>query len=299
MPRAAEVGYFCSGTAEALRQFQHARGLHETGVCDDVSWRALVEANYKRGDRRLLLTSPNMRGDDVVDLQSSLARLGFDCGRVDGIFGPLTARALADFQSNCGLSADAVYGPDTLRALSRVMSQTGTGPGVSSIREVERLRESPQQLGSLRVVVGYFDGLSSIARAVVHELRMAGAVAHPLDQPDAVDQSRAANQLTAHCYVGFGAGTGDQSVVHFYQVPSFESVGGRTLAESLHGELSPIIPVAEPAGMRLPILRETRMPAVMCSVAPVRPAVDAAPEIGRAVVRTVTTWMRLCALPLD
>ena len=100
---------FCAATEQAMRGFQEARGLHVDGRCDEHSWMALVEASWKPGDRQLLLTSPNLRGDDVADLQSRLARLGFDCGRVDGIFGPRTSQALADFQSNCGVTADGVF----------------------------------------------------------------------------------------------------------------------------------------------------------------------------------------------
>ena len=37
-----------------------------------------------------MLTAPNLRGEDVAELQRILARLGFDCGRVDGIYGPDT-----------------------------------------------------------------------------------------------------------------------------------------------------------------------------------------------------------------
>ena len=43
------------------------------------------------------------RGDDVADLQQRLSTLGFDTGRVDGIFGDRTSRALAEFQRNAGL----------------------------------------------------------------------------------------------------------------------------------------------------------------------------------------------------
>ena len=57
------------------------------------------------------------------------ARLGFDCGRVDGILGPRTARALEEFQSNCGIAADGVCGPDTVRTLTVMSCQTGAGPG--------------------------------------------------------------------------------------------------------------------------------------------------------------------------
>ncbi len=291
----ATTGVFCPATADALRAFQHHRGLRATGVCDEDCWTALVEANWSLGDRLLVLTSPNLRGDDVADLQASLARLGFDGGRVDGIFGPKTARALEDFQSNCGLPADAMCGPETVRVLRRVIGQTGQGPGISAVRERERLREAPASLASLRIVVGQFGGLSSITRAVSRELRLAGAHVVPLDEPDAVVQARTANQFDAHLYVGFEASPAESTVVHFYKVPTFESVGGRSLASCLSGELRASgLPVSEPCGMRLPVLRETRMPAVLVTLAPVRVAVDAAPDVAARVVQAVRTWMLDC-----
>jgi hypothetical protein len=44
------------------------------------------------------------------------------------------------------------------------------------------------------------------------------------------------------------------------------------------------------------VLRETKMPAVLCSLAPIRTAVDAAPAIGQAVGRALQTWMRVWTL---
>ena len=43
-----------------------------------------------------------LRGDDVAELQQDLGALGFDAGRVDGIFGPRTKDALEQFQRNIG-----------------------------------------------------------------------------------------------------------------------------------------------------------------------------------------------------
>jgi N-acetylmuramoyl-L-alanine amidase len=291
----AQIGLFCEATEAALRAFQEARGLRATGICDRVSWTALVEANWTLGDRLLLLTSPNLRGDDVAELQASLARLGFDCGRVDGIFGPLTASALDDFQSNCGLPNDGVCGTETVRALGRVIGQTGQGPGIAALRERERLRSTPTSLSTLRVVVGQFGGLSSITRAVSRELRLAGAQVMPLDEPDAVVQARTANRFEADVYLGFEASRADSTVVHYYRVPTFESVGGRSLASCLSDQLDRCgLEVSEPCGMRLPVLRETKMPAVLVTVAPVRAAVDATPEVSSRTVEAVRQWMNLC-----
>ena len=276
----------------ALRQFQQVRGLHVTGSCDEHTWKALVEASWQLGDRMLVLTSPNMRGDDVADLQGRLGRLGFDCGRVDGIFGPQSARALTDFQSNCGITTDGVCGTLTLRMLQRVSGQTGSGPGVASVREHERLLTAPGSVASLRIVVGQFGGLSIISRAVTRELRAAGAQVMSLDEPDAVAQAKAANHFAADVYLGLEGGAAAPTVIHYYQVPTFESVGGHTLATYLSRQLrlATALDVADPCGMRLPVLRETRMPAVLCVLAPVRLAVDTAAQITSSLVSAVEQW---------
>lgn len=245
----------------------------------------------------LLLTSPNLRGDDVAELQSSLTRLGFDCGRVDGILGPLTSRAVEEFQSNCGVPADGICGTETIRSLSRVIAHTGKGPGIATVRERERLRHAPTSLAALRIVVGQFGGLSSISRAVSRELRAAGAHVIALDEPDSIAQAMAANQFSAHLYLGFEASRANETIIHYYRVPTFESVGGRTLAGCLSVEMRRCgLPVAEPCGMRLPVLRETRMPAVLATMAPVRAAVDAAVELSTSVHVALVAWIQACTL---
>src|SRR5690606_14136395 len=88
---ATEVaGEFTERTAQAVREFQRAAGLHVDGECDAATWSSLIEAGFRFGDRLLCLRSPMIRGDDVAELQLRLSKLGFDAGRVDGIFGPAT-----------------------------------------------------------------------------------------------------------------------------------------------------------------------------------------------------------------
>ena len=251
----------------------------------------MVEASWKFGDRHLFLTAPNMRGDDIAELQSRLARLGFDCGRVDGIFGPRSGRALVDFQSNCGIRADGVCGPTTVRAIMVVSTQTGDGPGVGAVRDRERLRIGLDSVADCRVVVGQFGGLSGLTRAVAGELRQRGATVMSLDEPDAVTQAAAANHFSAHAYVGFEAKAEPAAVAYFYQVPTYESAGGRALAELIIDQLrnaSDLQPTV--CGRRLPVLRETRMPAVLLQIGPVRAATDATPQLAAAVLQAIELW---------
>lgn len=53
------------------------------------------------------------RGDDVAELQSRLRYLGFYGGRIDGIFGPGTKKAVLGFQREFGMTADGQVGPQT------------------------------------------------------------------------------------------------------------------------------------------------------------------------------------------
>ena len=274
-----------------MRAFQRHHGLHEHGQCDEPTWLALVEASWRLGDRPLRLVAPYLRGDDVGALQSWLGRLGFDCGRVDGIFGPATARALEDFQRNCGLEVDGIFGPATVRALEINSARTGSGPGVATLREIERL-DAVDSLRQLRVVVGQFGGLGALTRQIAQSLRQQGARVISVDELDPSVQAAAANRYAATVYVGFEARPDDHAAFAYYATAGFESAGGRSLATYLvkhFGEISGFTP-ARMAGMRLAVLRETRMAAVVCSIGPVQRVVDATPRLSDAVVEALTAW---------
>ncbi len=292
MPAGAEAGLFCDATQASLRQFQQDRGLHLTGICDEDTWRAIVEASWKLGDRLLVLLAPNLRGDDVGELQSSLARIGFDSGRVDGIFGPATERALEDFQNNCGLYVDGVCGAATVRALQVLARQTGSGPGITAVRELHALTASARSLAELRIVIGQFGGLSTISRQLVRSLRQRSAAVIASDEPDSAAQAAAANRFAANVYVGFETSGSSVATIHYYAVPQFESAGGRALAVAISDSCRSASIGTQPVvqGMRLPVLRETRMPAVLLSVGPVQQALDEATELVKSIVDALEVW---------
>jgi N-acetylmuramoyl-L-alanine amidase len=289
-PVGISAGVYDDATAHAITSFQEQRGLRTTGECDEQTWLALIEAGWRLGDRVLLLAAPQLRGDDVVELQQALNHVGFDCGRPDGILGPATIRALVDFQRNSGITADGVCGPTTVSTLELLRRQSGSGPGVARIRE-DQPATGARTLGSLRVVIGQFGGLSAITRALSRSLRVEGAVVLSTDEYEASAHAAVANRFGASVYVGFEAESTLCSTVSYFAVPGFESRGGKALAELLALRLRGVTP-ADPVaiGMRLPVLRETRMPAVMCTVGPVRSVVDATERIAQAVLEALTVW---------
>ncbi len=122
-------------TESQIRTFQQARGLNVTGLVDGVTARALEEARWKLGDRSLNLQEPPlMRGDDVAALQSRLTEMGFDCGRVDGIYGARTELAVKDFQKSVGATIDGKCGPATIIALIR-LTKIVSGGAPAALRE--------------------------------------------------------------------------------------------------------------------------------------------------------------------
>lgn len=205
--------------------FQDAFGLRADGIVDDVVWSTLIEASWNLGSRVLFLRTPNLRGDDVAEMQTVLNRLGFDCGRVDGIFGPVTKAALVDFQRNIGADANGICTPDTVDVLLRVSSQSGSGPGAAAVREREELGESTPEK-TARVVIGGFDGTTDLVRALQHR---ASAVL-PLSttvEGDVITHAEAANRYGADVYVGLEHSSEDSCTVYFYEVPAFVSIGGK------------------------------------------------------------------------
>jgi N-acetylmuramoyl-L-alanine amidase len=136
----------------AVRHFQQARGLSVDGVVGSGTWTSLEEAAWQLGDRVLQVASPLLRGDDVTVLQHRLLELGFAVGRVDGFFGPVTAAALAEFQSNMGLPADGVAGPSVFKALER-LTPVVSGGRADALRDHERLREAGPRLAGKLVVI--------------------------------------------------------------------------------------------------------------------------------------------------
>lgn len=253
----------------------------------------MVEASFHLGDRLLYHRHRPLRGDDVSTLQRLLGAMGFDAGRVDGIFGPQTALALADFQRNAGLVVDAICGPSTLQILGQLAKRSGKGDPVVSIRELERIRGA--SLLGRRIVVGHQGGAEALADAVVRSLTGAGATATVAHHPEGAELARAANEVDADVFVGLSLdpeGTGCWTA--FYSHPrGWQSPGGRRLAEMLQPGLSQALGVEDLGvrGMTIPVLLETTMPAIVCDLAPPSVAVERSAQAALELTRCLTEWV--------
>lgn len=292
-PAPDEPGEFGHGTERAVRAFQEQRRLRVDGIVGVETWSALVESGYSLGDRLLYRRRPMLRGDDVAELQERLNALGFDAGRADGIFGDETGAALIEFQRAAGLPADGICGSTTIAALERVGSfAAGSAAG---LRERERLRRGSPSLAGRRVYVAASPGLAALGEQVARRLFDAGATAL-LDASGADDSFLAteANRFDADLFLAVRPAAEGQPCCAYFESPRARSEVAYEVACAIRDALGSMLS-REPiiAGRAYGVLRETRMPAVVCEPAP-EDDVEAMAEIvattgptARAIVRAV------------
>jgi N-acetylmuramoyl-L-alanine amidase len=300
--RLAALGFDCDGirdapgcfgpaTAAAVASFQENVGLDIDGVCGATTWAVLVEAGYRLGDRQLYHRAPMMRGDDIADLQSRLGALGFDPGRADGIFGPATAAAVADFQRNVGLTADGICGPESVAALQRLGAQRTAALPVAHVRERELRRGAAPGVAHRRIAVGHHGGLGALTHAVHRALRDAGAEVLELHHPDGSFQARAANRFEAEAFIAMRTSLGPRNRAAYFKGRNFTSDPGLQLAELVVESVAPILhQPGSTLGMRLPVLRETRMPTILAELGPAGELVRENQRIAEAIVGALTAW---------
>jgi N-acetylmuramoyl-L-alanine amidase len=282
-------GHFSAGTENAVREFQRARGLDVDGIVGPDTWRSLYEAGYRLGDRMLFLRRPMMRGEDVSELQSRLSSLGFDVGKVDGIFGPKTEEAVIEFQHNRDLAEDGKAGPEVVTEI-HLVTRGEMREGRQAVREREWLRRLPPTVAGTRV---YLDAgcrdqheaavawdAASAAGIALQDLGGLPVMSRSQDGslPERMRAHRA-NVFGADLIIAFQVSTDGDDAVFFFASEYSRSEAGELLARSLASVLG-----GKVEGRAGALLKETRAPAVVVS----RGKLDA--EVGYAVVDGLTQF---------
>lgn len=240
------------------------------------------------------------KGDDVAELQELLARIGFDCGRVDGYLGPKTADSLTDFQQNYGLIVDGICGPLTLQALRRASRNSGGGPGVGIVRDRHTAASHSDDLAAFRVVIGQFGALDNLTHELCDRLRAHHTNVTVIHDADAHRHAQLANDFSADLYIGIETRDAPSCNIAYYHTNGFHSVKGNifaTLAAEAIGRSAPWFSPTV-SGMRLQVLRETSMPAVLCGFGPVRVIQPHSAVIADDLAKSMVLWVKTTAAQL-
>jgi N-acetylmuramoyl-L-alanine amidase len=237
----------------------------------------------------LYLHYPFYRGDDIRALQRRLNLLGFDTGKEDGIFGDRTDRAIREFQQNVGQPPDGIVGTTTLDALTR-LRPVGPGPGRASVREAEILSRLSATLEGARIAIDAGHGSDDpgavgpggtteaeaaylLAQALIKELIGRGAdpflLRGPQDNPTTADRAGAANESGAEILIALHLNShedpaADGASCYYFGRGQYVSRAGHRLAELILDQLTSRLGLRDcrTHAKSLPLLRETRMPAV-------------------------------------
>jgi N-acetylmuramoyl-L-alanine amidase len=144
------------------------------------------------------------------------------------------------------------------------------------------------------VAIGEEGGLDSTVAALRRLLVNQGALVTTHHHPDGSIQASEANAGAAEVYVGLRLDVGEPHCsTSYYAGYRYSSPGGRRLAELLQGTLTSSLnlPDGGSRGMSLPVLRETKMPAVICEISPATVVVEQAPLLARAIADALEQWV--------
>jgi len=266
------VGNFGEATVTALSAFQSKRGLWSDGIVGPDTWRALVSAGYRLGSRILYHRVPMMRGDDVAELQRQLNSLGFDSGNVDGIFGPDTLRGLLEFQSNRVIAEDGLTGAEVVAELS-LMAKATVKPGRDTVRDHQWLSNLPHSIAGQRIYVDPFcrdqeeaemTWGPSVFLSTIIQAQGATVFMSRSGDTSPAERVRAlrANRLGVDIVLSVCTARDQGEIgVYYFASEHSSSTAGETLARHI-GELLAV----EHSGRAIPILKNTRSPAVVIAL---------------------------------
>ncbi len=265
-------GGYGTGTVAAVSAFQKSRGLPVDGIVGPDTWRTLVDAGFRLGDRMLYHRIPMMRGDDVAELQRRLNALGFDAGKVDGTFGPDALGAVLDFQANRRMAEDGIVGKKFASELE-LMARATSKPGREGVRERQWLAALPSHVAGQRIYVDAFCRTDEEAADCWEaSIEFAAAIqnlgAHPLLSRSAdtapAERVRAlrANRLDADFVVSF-THPDESSAVFYFSSQHSHSAAGEKVASAVADSLG-----LTSEGRAFPMLKDTRPPAVVISMSP-------------------------------
>jgi len=281
---------FTEETKNSIMMFQEQRGLPISGQCDQRTWDVLVENSYVLGDRLLYLSRPMLRGEDIAELQRSLGSLGFNAGKVDGIFGPDTQDAVELFQRNSGLVVDAIFGPNCIAALKRLGEKVEQS-SVAVVQEKEKIISKMKSDDKPSVALGHLGGFSPVVDRFAKKMRQSHIKVDVIDHYDESVHAAFCNKNNVDLYIGIFPPVAGERTISFYSAKGFASPGGTHFTELFSKNfLQQTGKIIETIGNSEKILRETRMPAVAIRYGSTEDLITDSQMLLQVLIDAISSW---------
>ncbi|MCA0170441.1 peptidoglycan-binding protein [Bacillus sp. RAR_GA_16] len=152
-------GIFGSITQKAVKEFQSIVGLPVTGVADDKTIDALKSRSSQETATVLKVGST---GSAVTELQNKLKKAGTFHAEATGYFGPVTEKAVKDFQKAKKLQVTGTATKETMDALDglteKVVSSPSTGEDYGDVLKKGSTGSLVKELQSKLKAIGLYSG---------------------------------------------------------------------------------------------------------------------------------------------
>ncbi|MDI6606037.1 MAG: peptidoglycan-binding domain-containing protein [Candidatus Omnitrophota bacterium] len=109
----------CGKRAAPVDEYQEAVSIEELAATQTTASQPLQE----KGQEIVPLPPRGPYKPGAEEIQKALKNANFYSGEIDGKIGPMSEKAIKEFQKTNGLEADGKVGPKTWAALSRYLSQ--------------------------------------------------------------------------------------------------------------------------------------------------------------------------------
>ncbi len=154
-------GHFGPATQSAVKEFQFVHHIKVDGIAGPITLGRLYSSDpitYQQFTATKLIQGD--KGEQVRQLQEKLSRLGYYSFPIDGSFGPITQRAVRDYQQKNGFKVNGVAGPTILKHVfsnknvkgkkivqKKVKKQVSFSVDTSIIKHATRLVGTPYRWG--------------------------------------------------------------------------------------------------------------------------------------------------------
>ncbi len=155
---------FDGATAKALREFQQARGLPVTGELDAKTFAALKDVQKRvRDNHGKPFFGAGQKGTAVQTAEKQLRKLGYDVGKVDGIFDGQLAKAVTEFKKDQkNLGGNSMLGKASLRERKKEVDAFAHAPYRGRVTKEHKAHKRLDALTQTEAAKKNSEGLTGI-----------------------------------------------------------------------------------------------------------------------------------------